>query len=99
MTQLESLQELDDFKGSIGNVIRDIFVKTKPPPLSLNYFTTNTQAYFASVQVSSGYKDKEIYFIECHNIAPIYVEEVRTYDPIFFLQEKGIQKSSSTIIL
>ena len=43
-------------KVSASNIIRDISVKKKLPPLSPPFFTKNTQACAASIQVSSGSK-------------------------------------------
>ena len=43
----------DAFKVSYGKFIRDSFAKTKILPLRYTNLTTNNQACYASVQVSS----------------------------------------------
>ena len=43
----------DTFKASAGNIIKEIFAKTKLLPLIPPDLTTNTQACSASIQVSS----------------------------------------------
>ena len=87
------------FKLSANNIIRESFVKTKLPPLISPYFTTNTQACVASVQVSSGYKDEDINGIEHRNISLITVQEIRTDDPMVVLQSKYVQQLSRNISL
>ena len=89
----------DAFKVSTGNIVRDIFVKTKILPLSTPKFSTNTQACVASVQVSSGAKVEDINIIANHTIGSIEVQEIKTDNPMVFLQERGIWKSSGNIVL
>ena len=48
----------DAFKVSTRKLVRDRFVKTKLDPLSIPNFTTQTQAYVASVQLFYGAKDE-----------------------------------------
>ena len=48
----------DAFKVSTRKLVRDRFVKTKLDPLSIPDFTTQTQAYVASVQLFYGAKDE-----------------------------------------
>ena len=78
------------FKVSVGNIIRDNYVKTKLPPLSTPKLITNTQAYSDYVRVSSEPNTKEIHGIKRHNVAPIDVEETRTSDTMVFLKAEGI---------
>ena len=52
------VESWDAFRVLSCNIIREIFVKTKLPPLSPPKLTVNTQDFPASVQVSSGPKDK-----------------------------------------
>ena len=57
------------FKMSAVNIIREIFAKKKLLPLSPPYLTTNTQAYAASIQVSSGAKTEEKKYIMPYSCA------------------------------
>ena len=65
-----------------------------PPDL-----TTNTQACADYIQVSSGTNAEEINNISRHAVVPIELQVTRTDDPMVFLHEKGMEKSSRNIIL
>ena len=93
------VEALDAFKMSARNIIRDRFSETNLLPLSPPNLTTNTQAYAASIQVSSGAKDEEINSISHQTVAPIEVQVTRTDDPMVFFQAKGTQKSLRNNIL
>ena len=65
------VESWDAFKISAGNIIRDIFSKTNLPPLVSPGLTTNTQAYAASIQVSSESKAQINQQYISHTVAPI----------------------------
>ena len=75
----------DAFKVSSGKTIRDSFVKTNPPTLILPDLTTNTQAFDASIQLSSGAKAEEINGILRRTVAHIELQVTRTDDPMVVL--------------
>ena len=75
----------DTFEVSAGNIIREIFVKTKLLFLSPPNLTTNTQACAASTQVPSGSKYEETNEISSIIVAYIEVQETRAGYPMVVL--------------
>ena len=76
----------DTFKVSDGNIIRDSFSKTMPPPpLRPSNLTTKTKACDASIQVSYGPKDEDIDNISLQTVAPIELLVTRTDDTMVVL--------------
>ena len=93
------MEAWDAFKVSAGKVIRDSFAKRKLPPLIPTELTTNNQAYYSSVQLSSGSKSEEINEISHQTVVLIEVQETRTYDNMVVLQSKVIKQSPRNIFL
>ena len=87
------------FKLPAGNIIREIFVKTKLLPLSPPNFSTNTHTCVASIQVSSGTKSEDINATAHQSTKHIKVQEIRTYNPMVVLLAKGVQQPSRNLIL
>ena len=77
------------FNFSDIHIIRDIFVKTKLPPLVPTNLTTDNQTCATSIQVYSGFKDEKINKISRHIVAHIEVHATRTDGPIVVIQAKG----------
>ena len=62
-------------------------------------FTTNTQAWADSIQVSSSSKAEEINNISCHTVGTIEVQVTRTDNPVVVLWAKVMQQPPRIIIL
>ena len=69
------------------------------PPLIFPNLTTNTQACYSSIQVSSGSKAEEINNIYGQKVVPIFLQVTRNDDPMVVLREKGMQQSSRNVVL
>ena len=68
------MEELDAFKVSSDNTIRDRFLKTKILTFSPPDIATNNQASVSSIKVSYGAKDEDTNVISKQIVAPIKVQ-------------------------
>ena len=84
--ELILVEAWDAFKVSVGNIVRDSFIKKKKLfPLSTLNFSTSLGACVASAQVSSGSKAEDIDVMAHHTVGPIKVQKFRTDDPMVVL--------------
>ena len=79
--------------------VETYLIKKMYPPLIPKDLTKNTQVCAASIEVSSVSNTEEINNISLQTVAPIDLHVTSTNDPVIFLQEKGMQQLSRTIIL
>ena len=87
------------FKLSSTEITQTVFKKTNILILSPSYIDTYHQDFLAGIKKSNREKEDGIVQIEKAIIAPIYMEEVRTTDPMVILREKGRCRESRNFII